>query len=221
MARASNLTMCSFCGKSHAEVLRLIAGPGVYICDRCITVCIRILDTELSKGAHQRLADIWRILKQYVIGLYRPGLEWFYQHVLDKVASLPSADTKHEEEEKPSAVSFTFRHGKKYRLEITLDFVQRFLRNTTIAKSFYAVGFTDVSVVGSGSKRVVEVGWLRDDATVTVRMIPGKIDMGGTGFALAELLEGIALAEELQPPKEVPSKRSNVSKNKRRKGRRP
>jgi ATP-dependent Clp protease ATP-binding subunit ClpX len=39
MARASNLTMCSFCGKSHAEVRKLIAGPGVYICDNCINVC--------------------------------------------------------------------------------------------------------------------------------------------------------------------------------------
>ena len=46
MARASNLTMCSFCGKSHAEVRKLIAGPGVYICDSCINVCKGILDKE-------------------------------------------------------------------------------------------------------------------------------------------------------------------------------
>ena len=48
MARSSNLTMCSFCGKSHAEVRKLIAGPGVYICDSCITVCKGILDKEGS-----------------------------------------------------------------------------------------------------------------------------------------------------------------------------
>jgi len=78
------------------------------------------------------------------------------------------------------------------------------LWNTTIGKSFYALGFTDVSVTGSGSKRAIEVGWLRDDATVTVRMIPGEIDMSGPGFALAQLLEGIGKAEELQPPKEIP-----------------
>ena len=46
MARASNLTMCSFCGKSHSEVRKLISGPGVYICDSCITVCKGILDKE-------------------------------------------------------------------------------------------------------------------------------------------------------------------------------
>jgi len=37
MARATNLTMCSFCGKSHAEVRKLIAGPGVYICDSSLS----------------------------------------------------------------------------------------------------------------------------------------------------------------------------------------
>jgi len=47
MARASNLTMCSFCGKSHSEVKKLIAGPGVYICNECIEVCSAILDKEL------------------------------------------------------------------------------------------------------------------------------------------------------------------------------
>ena len=40
--------MCSFCGKSHAEVKKLIAGPGVYICDNCILVCKDILDRELN-----------------------------------------------------------------------------------------------------------------------------------------------------------------------------
>ena len=58
--------------------------------------------------------------------------------------------------------------------------------------------------MGAGSKRVVEVGWLRDDATVTVSMIPGKIDMSGPGFALAQLLERIGKAKELLPTKEIP-----------------
>jgi hypothetical protein len=47
MARPNNLTLCSFCGKSHAEVKKLIAGPGVYICDNCITLCKCVLDKEL------------------------------------------------------------------------------------------------------------------------------------------------------------------------------
>ena len=48
MARSTNLTLCSFCGKSHSEVKKLIAGPGVYICDECIDVCSTILQKELN-----------------------------------------------------------------------------------------------------------------------------------------------------------------------------
>ncbi len=76
MARASNLTMCSFCGKSHAEVRKLIAGPGVYICDSCINVCKSILDKELNEDARRQSssirvpkpAEIRRSLDNYVIG---------------------------------------------------------------------------------------------------------------------------------------------------------
>ncbi|HEY5479914.1 MAG TPA: ATP-dependent Clp protease ATP-binding subunit ClpX [Verrucomicrobiae bacterium] len=48
MARPTNLTLCSFCGKSHAEVKKLIAGPGVYICDSCVILCKQVLDKELA-----------------------------------------------------------------------------------------------------------------------------------------------------------------------------
>jgi len=76
MARASNLTMCSFCGKSHAEVRKLIAGPGVYICDSCINVCKGILDKELTDDARKssttlrvpKPMEIRRQLDQFVIG---------------------------------------------------------------------------------------------------------------------------------------------------------
>lgn len=47
MARPTNITLCSFCGKSHAEVKKLIAGPGVYICDNCVVLCKSVLDKEL------------------------------------------------------------------------------------------------------------------------------------------------------------------------------
>ena len=48
MARSNQITLCSFCGKSHSEVRKLIAGPGVYICDNCILVCKNVLDKELQ-----------------------------------------------------------------------------------------------------------------------------------------------------------------------------
>lgn len=58
MARPNNLTMCSFCGKSHAEVRKLIAGPGVYICDSCINVCKNILDKELGEDSSKNPAPL-------------------------------------------------------------------------------------------------------------------------------------------------------------------
>ncbi len=79
MARSSNMTMCSFCGKSHAEVRKLIAGPGVYICDSCINVCKGILDKELHDEVRRQTPllrvpkpmDIRRALDQHVIGQER------------------------------------------------------------------------------------------------------------------------------------------------------
>ncbi|KAB2638955.1 MAG: ATP-dependent Clp protease ATP-binding subunit ClpX [Verrucomicrobia bacterium] len=69
--------MCSFCGKSHAEVRKLVAGPGVYICDSCIKVCKGILDKEIGEdvsrgeGATLRVpkpSEIRRELDAHVIG---------------------------------------------------------------------------------------------------------------------------------------------------------
>ena len=48
MARPTNVTLCSFCGKSHSEVKKLIQGPGVYICDNCVILCKSVLDKELA-----------------------------------------------------------------------------------------------------------------------------------------------------------------------------
>jgi ATP-dependent Clp protease ATP-binding subunit ClpX len=76
MARPNNLTMCSFCGKSHAEVRKLIAGPGVYICDNCIILCKNVLDRELQlqnqkkqlKFSIPKPAEIKRQLDLYCVG---------------------------------------------------------------------------------------------------------------------------------------------------------
>jgi len=48
MARPTSITLCSFCGKSHAEVKKLIQGPGVFICDNCVLLCKQVLDKELA-----------------------------------------------------------------------------------------------------------------------------------------------------------------------------
>src|SRR5277367_6161843 len=76
MARPTNITLCSFCGKSHAEVKKLIAGPGVYICDNCVVLCKSVLDKELApqqKKSKPKLnipkpAEIKRQLDRQCIG---------------------------------------------------------------------------------------------------------------------------------------------------------
>ena len=51
MAKSSRVTLCSFCGKSQAEVKKIIAGPGVYICDSFVNVCKTIIDREIKPAA--------------------------------------------------------------------------------------------------------------------------------------------------------------------------
>jgi len=58
MARPTQITLCSFCGKSHAEVKKLIQGPGVYICDNCVLVCKNVLDKELRSETAARKAPV-------------------------------------------------------------------------------------------------------------------------------------------------------------------
>ncbi len=76
MARASEgneQLLCSFCGKSQRQVKKLIAGPGVYICDECIDLCNEIIDEELTTPTQldldnlPRPKDIYSVLNDYVV----------------------------------------------------------------------------------------------------------------------------------------------------------
>ena len=68
------LVKCSFCGKSQKQVKKLIAGPGVYICDECIELCNDIIEEELSEPTEVRFEDlpkpreIFNFLNDYVVG---------------------------------------------------------------------------------------------------------------------------------------------------------
>ncbi len=69
-----DLLKCSFCGKSQRQVKKLIAGPGVYICDECIDLCNEIIEEELAETPELRLeelpkpSEIYDFLNDYVIG---------------------------------------------------------------------------------------------------------------------------------------------------------
>ncbi len=68
------LLKCSFCGKSQKQVRKLIAGPGVYICDECVELCNEIIEEELADTEEVSFAElpkpseIYEFLDSYVVG---------------------------------------------------------------------------------------------------------------------------------------------------------
>ena len=77
IGEANELLKCSFCGKTQKQVKKLIAGPGVYICDECIELCNEIIVEELSEAANAGFEElpkpheIYEFLDSYVIGQQR------------------------------------------------------------------------------------------------------------------------------------------------------
>ncbi len=75
LGESSDLLKCSFCGKSQKQVRKLIAGPGVFICDECILLCNEIVEEELGQTPKQveeidlpKPREIKGFLDEYVIG---------------------------------------------------------------------------------------------------------------------------------------------------------
>ena len=74
VGESGDLLKCSFCGKSQKQVKKLIAGPGVYICDECIDLCNEIIEEELAESSDLGLGqlpkprEIFDFLQNYVVG---------------------------------------------------------------------------------------------------------------------------------------------------------
>jgi ATP-dependent Clp protease ATP-binding subunit ClpX len=104
-----DLLKCSFCGKSQKQVKKLIAGPGVYICDECIDLCNEIIEEELAEGSEVSLdelpkpREIFEFLNSYVIGQERAKKTLavaVYNHYKRVQAGLQASITaKHSKEE--------------------------------------------------------------------------------------------------------------------------
>ncbi len=104
-----DLLKCSFCGKSQKQVKKLIAGPGVYICDECIDLCNEIIEEELAEGSEVSLdelpkpREIFEFLNSYVIGQERAKKTLavaVYNHYKRVQAGLQASITaKHAKEE--------------------------------------------------------------------------------------------------------------------------
>ncbi|MDT0165090.1 ATP-dependent Clp protease ATP-binding subunit ClpX [Actinotalea sp. AC32] len=74
IGEGADLLKCSFCGKSQKQVKKLIAGPGVYICDECIDLCNEIIEEELAEATEVGMIElpkpreIFDFLEQYIVG---------------------------------------------------------------------------------------------------------------------------------------------------------
>ncbi|ORB83236.1 ATP-dependent protease ATP-binding subunit ClpX [Mycobacterium kansasii] len=100
-----DLLKCSFCGKSQKQVKKLIAGPGVYICDECIDLCNEIIEEELADADDVKLdelpkpAEIRDFLEGYVIGqdtAKRTLAVAVYNHYKRIQAGEKNRDSRHE-----------------------------------------------------------------------------------------------------------------------------
>jgi ATP-dependent Clp protease ATP-binding subunit ClpX len=102
-----DLLKCSFCGKSQKQVKKLIAGPGVYICDECIDLCNEIIEEELAEGSEVSIdelpkpREIFEFLNSYVIGQERAKKTLavaVYNHYKRVQAGLQPTTAKHKDE---------------------------------------------------------------------------------------------------------------------------
>ncbi len=102
IGETSDLLKCSFCGKTQKQVKKLIAGPGVYICDECIELCNDIIIEELAEAGTLGLtelpkpAEIFEFLDQYVIGQDR-AKKSLSVAVYNHYKRVQSGDTKRED----------------------------------------------------------------------------------------------------------------------------
>ena len=82
IGESGDLLKCSFCGKTQKQVKKLIAGPGVYICDECIDLCNEIIMDELNETSSLGLAElpkpqeIFELLDPIVTGKHGPYRDW-------------------------------------------------------------------------------------------------------------------------------------------------
>ncbi|HEY3292965.1 MAG TPA: ATP-dependent Clp protease ATP-binding subunit ClpX [Candidatus Nanopelagicaceae bacterium] len=102
IGETSDLLKCSFCGKTQKQVKKLIAGPGVYICDECIDLCNEIIVEELTEANSLGLqelpkpTEIYEFLDQYVIGQER-AKKSLSVAVYNHYKRVQSGDTKRED----------------------------------------------------------------------------------------------------------------------------
>jgi ClpX C4-type zinc finger len=106
---SSEQLVCSFCGKSQREVKKLVAGPGVYICDECVDLCNEII----VPGMGLTQLDEWVQTHEYVV-----VLGWETHPATDELYPQFEALGAEVLEERQAFVGAVGRHGRRWRVRL-------------------------------------------------------------------------------------------------------
>ena len=208
MARSSNLTICSFCGKSHADVKKLIAGPGVYICDNCIGVCKGILDKESQQEAEHypplvvpRPADIMAQLDTHVIGqsqakkILSVAVHNHYKRILHSQAQAARAN-------QPKRVTTQFPSAEDVELEKSnvLLLGPTGCGKTLLAKTLARILNVPFSIADATT--LTEAGYVGEDVEIILRLLQSA------DFDISRAEIGIVYIDEID---KIGRKTENVS----------
>jgi len=212
-----DLLKCSFCGKSQKQVKKLIAGPGVYICDECIDLCNEIIEEELAEAGEVKLdelpkpTEIHEFLDQYVVGqatTKRTLSVAVYNHYKRIQAGERSraagGDASDGIEIAKSNILMLGPTGcgKTYTGEMASDLVGVPFMAVDLAK-FSEVGYVgqnvadilvDLLIAAGGNPQVAQVGIVYLDEIDKIAHEPGLYrDVSGTGVqkGLLQLVEGV------------------------------
>ncbi|MBI5383202.1 MAG: ATP-dependent Clp protease ATP-binding subunit ClpX [Verrucomicrobia bacterium] len=205
MARPTHLTMCSFCGKSHAEVKKLIQGPGVYICDSCVILCKSVLDKEFATEARSRPeplmrvpkpAEIKRFLDQHCIG---------QEHAKKTLSVAVHNHYKRIQQEPPPAANEDWREAEGDEVEIEKSNIL-LIGNTGCGKTLLArtlAKVLDVPFAIADATTLTEAGYVGEDVENIILRLLQNAD-----YDVKRTQRGIVYIDEID---KIARKTENVS----------